>query len=188
MMINVVVVFLVLDVNPQVQNLYSMSQQRFEKKTTEQEEVERGLQEQAAILEQDDIMDYDSDSDDETIHVSNGQYHISNITAPGLDSRASPIRPPSEAAPQEETQGQERTTTSTNAAFAPVLQEMEIQSNTAGSDKADTFEKELQLNQATATIKPVSTPVLKERKLQSRNAEIVDSDDGSDSFAGFKEI
>lgn len=169
-----------------------MAQQKFEKKTTEQEEVERGLQEQAAILEQDDIVDYDSESDDKATHAApNGKNHDNNITASGLDSRAMPVRPSAEATPDEETQSQETTTTS-NAAFAPVLQEMEIQSNKAGSDKVVTLEKTVQQNQAAAaTINAVSTPVLKERNLQSRNAEIVvldDSDDGSDTFAGFKEI
>jgi hypothetical protein len=50
------------DVNPQVDNLYSIVGQHKVEKNAMQKEVDKGLEEQTAILQMDDIVDYDSDT------------------------------------------------------------------------------------------------------------------------------
>ena len=142
-------------VNPQVQNLYSIAQGQIEKKKTDQELVDRGLQEQAAILEQDDIVDYDSDYENEEVSVSNQRLQdvAKNIqqsqAAIATDTTSAPVtdnikKEMHQAHLTNETQHQ----VSSHSQPDPVLQEVKLPSVNADIVVLDDSDEELIPNAA----------------------------------------
>jgi hypothetical protein len=82
------------DVNPQVDNLYSIVGQHKREKNATQKEIDKGLDEQAAILQMDDIVDYDSDADGGGRQpVSNGTNDYASNQTVATASQASGSRP-----------------------------------------------------------------------------------------------
>lgn len=86
------------DVNPQVDNLYSVYlAAKATEKSAEQEALDRGMAEQAAILEKDDIVDFSDDDDggddsNQAILVSNGHNVATNNSPYHQSAEEAPLK------------------------------------------------------------------------------------------------
>lgn len=143
-------------VNPQVENLHSIAQEQIEKKKTEQELVDRGLQEQAAILEQDDIVDYDRDYENEEVSVSNQRLQDA---AKNIQQSQATIATDTTSAPDTDniqkemhqahlTNNETQHQVSSHSQPDPVLKEVKLQSVNADIVVLDDSDEELMPNNA----------------------------------------